>query len=105
AKAEEHARDEDLEQRVEHAEPAAAEAILEQIRERRQSHAAKPHVHEPEIRVHEHGLERQPRPRRALLVDEARGADRALRLGRVAEVEEKLVQLPKRAAGEEEAVL
>ncbi|MFM7750089.1 MAG: hypothetical protein ACKPB0_06715 [Opitutaceae bacterium] len=88
AETEEDAGDENLEGRVEEAEPAAGEAVLEQIRKRREPHPAEPDVHEPEVGIHEHGLEREPRARRALLVDEARRAHRPLRFGRVAEVEE-----------------
>src|SRR3954465_14078049 len=78
---EKHARDENLEQGVEKAEATAAKTIFEKIRHGGETHATKPDIHEPEIRVHENGLEREPGAGRALLVNETGGADGARRLG------------------------
>ena len=83
----------------------AAQALLEQLGDGHQPHPPKPHVHEPIIGIHEDGLERQPHARRALLVYERRRAHGAVGVGRIAEVEEKLVELAELPAGEKIALL
>src|SRR5690606_38979435 len=68
-------------------------------------HPPKPRVHEPIIRVHEKRLQRKPHARHALLINETRRAHRAVRVGRVAEIQEKLVSLAELPTGEKEAFL
>jgi len=105
AEPQEHARHDDLKQGVKHTEPPARKAILEQIRDRRQPDAPEPDVHEPEVRIHEDGLERKPRPRGTLLEHEACGAHRTLRLGGVPEVQKKLIEFSQLSAGQKKPFL
>src|SRR5690606_2658527 len=79
--------------------------VLDQVRGGHQARPPEPDIHEPKIWVHENHLEREPRARNALLVHEARRADGAVGLGRVAEVQEELVDLAEFSAGEAVALL
>ena len=94
-----------LVERVELGQIAAAETLVEQLGDGHQPHAPKPHVHEPIVGVHEHGLKRLPGPGGALLVDQRRRAHGAVGVRRVAEIQEELVELSQLPAGEKIALL